>query len=401
MEIAKPMLDSIEAQKIDWDDIEILLCSSSMEAFDLDLTNYPNIKAHSRRIKQDTFISGPGASWQLGVDNASGEYIWKLDIDDALYADSVFAQALRFVKESNYSDLIQLSYIDEGMGTTNIATEQLGSYSMAPWAWLMKTSFLRENQLVHNKYMVTKEDINLFGLLSYWISLGHFYRFAPLMYVHKNRKDSVANTIGEDAYKICVENYYYFLNNCKYFENRDWPIPTQVTVNYMWQYWIYAPRIKDNARQFYTVSRLTKLVLKKYLRLFRDQIALTPNYRKALQEMVFSHTLMVQINNDTSLNSFKETLMSIQCQTLNENTFFDVSKLQILCWGDIPKEIKEYNYQYEFPRIDDNIMFLDTVDYREALQFNVAEPGNSGAIPAGLILKNNIELYNYFIRKGV
>ena len=86
---------------------------------------------------------------------------------------------------------------------------------------------------------------------------------------------------------------------------------------------------------------------------------------------------------------------SIQNQTLNEDTYFDVSKLQLLCGGSIPNEVKEFDYSYEYPLLYNNLMFMERDDVNP---FIIGK--KTGIIPANLILKNNVELYNYFIKQG-
>lgn len=145
----------------------------------------------------------------------------------------------------------------------------------------------------------------------------------------------------------------------------------------------------------FDIDKYVKLAIKNYTPYFVSIIN-TEEYRKYLNG-IFEYALLIHIR-DNSLERLKNTLMSIQAQTLNEDTFFNVSKLQIICWGDISDEILKYNYSAEYPRIDDNLIFVNIDSYSEANTYRISN--KTGAIESGIILTNNVELYKYYIKGG-
>ena len=393
-ETAKPMLDSIENQtSINWENIEILICSSSLEAYELDLTNYPNIKSVSKRVKQNTFVSGPGASWRLGILNASGEYLWKINIDDNLYNNLSLYNALNCLDYYRplSPDLIHISYINNG---TAVITNKSNSWSMAPWAWLMKREFLINNTLLPNEYLATKEDINFFGLLANWLIGKPFYANQDILYNHIDNHQSVTHGINRDYFRVCKENYYHFIDNCKYYEERNIPYSVQLSVNFVWQWWLNAQNITDCKEQR-VVSHLTKMAIKKYPALLIPELQ-KDDYKKLVNKLLYNYVLFVNFTPDITLGEFKETLMAIQCQTLNEDTYFDVTRLQLVVWGDIPDEVRDYDYSVEYPLLNNNLIFTDAKDADKARIYSLCD--KSGMIDARLILQNNTELYRYFIK---
>ena len=189
-------------------------------------------------------------------------------------------------------------------------------------------------------------------------------------------------------YSPCIKEYHTFIDACEEEGNN---LPSIVVDTYL-DFCLNNLPSSEQGRMI--AIRLLKSAIKKYPYLFQPHF---DKYREQLKEILFPYSLLLKFNEKTTLNGFKECLMSIQCQTLNEDTYFDVTQLQIIVWGNIPTEVLKYDYSMEYPLIDDNILFLTSTDFDEVCGFNIPTD-KTGYISASLILKNNVELYRYFIK---
>ncbi len=151
-------LDSIARQKRD--DIEIVMVDGG--STDGSLTILTGRSAKDPRITViPTARIGPGRARNLGAENATGEYIWFIDGDDVITADSIPAIADRLevlrpdVLFIGYEDLHQDGTLTPGPGHKLMRRDAGALFSLADHPWATEFSMASWNKVVRREFFLS------------------------------------------------------------------------------------------------------------------------------------------------------------------------------------------------------------------------------------------------------
>lgn len=394
-EVMKPMLNSLENQtNIDWNDIELLVCSSQSNSNDPDFSNYPNINRIYRRIKEDSFVSGPGASWQLGVDHALGEYVWRIDSDDELYDNISLSKVFKNIEQWNFPNFLIISFSHDTMGTRYSHTLMLENhyFESATWAWVYKTQFLKDYKIRINKYCLTREDMNYTSLTSNWTAIVDITTIPTtddVVYHHIVRTDSTYFDSGVNHYKVLMENYYHYVYNINYYKDMNFPINHQLYFTYINVWHSSISQLEDGDKKAF-INSLTKQILSSTPTSTFSM--LIQRFKSDFLRELYQYGILIHIDETTSLNELKLTLMSIQCQSEE----LDHSKMEIVCYGKIPEEIQSYDFSKDFATISNAILFIDETSVEEAYKIIIPDNINTLICEAGYELPTSTSLLNFY-----
>lgn len=397
LNLVTPMLDCLEGQLgIDWDDIEIIFSSSSVDVKDIDLTNYPKISSVAKRVKQNTFAPGPGASQQVGMDVAEGEYIWRLDIDDVLVDRFSIFYVLYNIEKHNHPNVMILSCI--GPDACHHAPTELTQgvpVPMAAFLWVIKTSVIRDNNIRFCPYTMVWEDVNFATLL--WDNLESIDIIASteeFIYEHFDRKDSTFYTqYRYKPFKVIQDCFIQFLHNITTYANRNVPPPYQVFHSFNMAFETYYPLLPYEWQKQSAMSMI-KAIFRKY------SLNIVPHLRNSLPDdiisQIFDKCLLIKVGGDANLDSVLKTLNFVETQLESET--FSLSKLQIVCFGAIPEGLRDYDFVHNFPIIGNNIFISDVISAEKLFQKNFIIPyGMALLLEAGSSVNQSNYLDSWFI----
>ena len=187
-EFMYPLFSSLDNQiGIDWNDVEILLVNDALDNVITDFSRYLHIKP--RNLFNKTWPGYPGMSRQIGIDQATGDFIMFCDADDMLHSNVVLLEY--FAKMNNTDPNQQFD--------------------------IMITNFVEEARTADTKqifYSLHTQDFT-------WM-FGKLYRRE---YIVKNSIRSHPELrIHEDSYFNCLFRAY----GCRVLF-QDWP-------SYIWRY---------------------------------------------------------------------------------------------------------------------------------------------------------------------
>lgn len=391
--LTKPMLDCLEGQLgINWDDIEIIFSSSSADVKDIDLTNYPKISSVAKRVKQDSFAPGPGASQQIAMDIVEGEYLWRLDIDDVLVDRFSVFYVLRNLEVHHDPNILILSCI--GPDAVHHAPTELASgvpVPMASFLWVIKTSIIKENNLRFFPYTMVWEDVNYATLL--WSFLEWNNGVVPsteeFIYEHFDRKDSTFYTqYRYKPLKVIQEVYYQFVYNIKSYLARSVPIETQVYYTFLMAYSHFYPQITDELQRIEAEN-----LMRSVIQTFPDKM-LPLLKGEDLIENLFNRCIVIKAENQAQLSDVLTTLSSIETQ--EESTELSLSTLQIICVCENNRAIRTYDYVHNFPLIGRNVICVSEMENSKLFSTYIVPSGMALLIRAGFEAPNSTFIGNWF-----
>lgn len=193
-EFLEQCLDSVCNQAVDDHEI-IVVNDNSTDNSPAILSRYKKLYPFIKIVKNKE-TSGPGFSRNLALNMAKGKYITFVDSDDSFgrqYFESLISCA-----DSNSSDIVFSDYKFIGEDTSrcrvlsintdavDVKRPLLANASIAPWAKLYSSDFVKKNGLKFHNSAFVGEDI-LFTWLSYILSENvnvepnavYFYRLNP------------------------------------------------------------------------------------------------------------------------------------------------------------------------------------------------------------------------------
>ena len=108
------ILPSIEGQIVDFNDIEIILCSSVVEgqtSCELDLSSLPKVNKVAKQYSEKCFMSSPGNSRNIGLKHATGEYVVFWDYDDYLFNEQCISTLIEHLRDlPEFVSIFECSY---------------------------------------------------------------------------------------------------------------------------------------------------------------------------------------------------------------------------------------------------------------------------------------------------
>lgn len=137
------------------------MCNDMNQIAPLETEDFSEFKNISGRIKflKQPFERSPGQSRQKCIDEASGEYIYFCDADDAL-SDILAIRTIEENIKASHADLYSFPFVEEVKGKNS----DLGQYLMKKinkvWVFgkVYRTAFLRENNIRFSESLHWHED---------------------------------------------------------------------------------------------------------------------------------------------------------------------------------------------------------------------------------------------------
>lgn len=191
-DIVKPLFDSIAVQ-VDYDlqNLEVIIVNDGTG----ELTFPNNYDFEIRQLTPDK--CGVSACRNLGLDNATGEYIMFCDCDDmfcSMFSLNVYDKA---IKENPLYDLIRGSFIEDQFveGSWKLIRHDMDIVFIHGKLW--KREFLLENDIRFKNELVIHED-SYFNIIGTILAQGSTRETQVATYLWKFREDSVCRRESEN-----------------------------------------------------------------------------------------------------------------------------------------------------------------------------------------------------------
>lgn len=224
-------LDSIFNQKTTYPYEVITVNDASTDNSLAVLNEYARHRDNMIVIDQEN--KGPGGARNTGIDAASGKYIVFVDADDFLAPDS-FQSLLEYAAHSDV-DIAAYNYFELDESKDGKITEQVfhrvpekgtgevcyssweraGTYRTAVWTHLVRTEFLKENE-VYFVDVIHGQDIEWRPRLFFFAKKVEALELSP--YVHrKSREGSITTVLAGRSYfhkLTIIDNLDNFRERC-------------------------------------------------------------------------------------------------------------------------------------------------------------------------------------------
>lgn len=179
---------------------------------DTTMETVKNMKKEKIKIYSTEKNSGTaGATRNIAIDNAKGEYIIFLDGDDCLYNENTLKKINEIIEDKRY-DIIYLGYESVGadgntlrLSNSENSTRQArlicdASFSVSSKCW--NTNFLRENNLKFKEGMYYEDE--LFSIKANILAKHTTFEEIPIFKYFRNRDGSV---MTKPTIKKCSDWY--------------------------------------------------------------------------------------------------------------------------------------------------------------------------------------------------
>ena len=192
-------------------------CSSDKDYTFKILQEKPNIKLFSTKKN-----SGPGATRNLGISKATGQYIIFVDSDDTLASNDTLENINNIIGDSS-PDIIytgfkfigeDFSFIPNSANCTKEFRLAINKY-INVWSIVWNSNFIKNNNIMFSETCYSYEDV-AYAFLG--ISLANSYKIAPFITYNytRNRPDSSSARSSNCSKHFnqcrdtitCIENLY-------------------------------------------------------------------------------------------------------------------------------------------------------------------------------------------------
>lgn len=193
-EVCKPWFDSLEDQLgIDFEDIEVILVEDGGKRLPLDLFQYYPFKV----VQLDDGHKGVSACRNLGLDNATGDYIMFCDCDDrfiSAYALHLYLKAIRL----SLFDIVKTPFLEDQIIDGELKLIRHDADITFIHGKLYRVDFLRDNEIRFDESLTIHED-SFFNVIANMIADGNIHEMSPAVYLWKYRDESIVRK-DRDAY---------------------------------------------------------------------------------------------------------------------------------------------------------------------------------------------------------
>lgn len=218
-------LDSVLNQDISYTDYEVILVNDgSSDNSETIIQNYAIKHSNIRYIKQDN--GGPSKARNMGLDHASGDYIWFVDADDSIKPNSLLG-LLDYLKRHNvdfcefpyYKIVGKQTYLinhNEKISNQRVSNvEYLSKYVLPsmPWDYVVKREVIETNNLRFTPNIWHEDTEFNLRLLEHCHNIS-FYPY-PLYFYLEDRPNSTMNNRASEHFIKRIDSYCYILNMLK------------------------------------------------------------------------------------------------------------------------------------------------------------------------------------------
>lgn len=197
LEQLKPLLMSLEFQQgIDFNNIEVLIVNDDQNAALKceDFRFYTNIQPRIKIFFNEK-AGYMGISRQIGIDNASGEYVIFCDADDLLYGATIIYDLLT----RNGADVYSYQFIEETGERTWVIHESQFTWMFAK---SYRTQFLKDHNIRFSDNLLWHEDTYFNQVLLAYNPkievlgyIGYVWKFSPNSITRRNNAEYTSKSM--------------------------------------------------------------------------------------------------------------------------------------------------------------------------------------------------------------
>ena len=180
---------------------------------------------------------GVSTARNLGIENACGEYIWFIDVDDAIVQGSI-ENICRLVESNKDLYLFDVNYMSNGKINKLESLENVNPFELeenantymlknimtttrcnAVWNKVFKRELIMKNRIEFPVGITNGEDTVF--LLNYYDKIRSMKYIKNIFYLYIIHPGSAANNIGPETLKSVIEYYKQKVEYCKKYHMKD------------------------------------------------------------------------------------------------------------------------------------------------------------------------------------
>ena len=113
--VMEPLLTSIDGQiGVDMDTVEVIIVDDASTKSELTAENLYKFTHIRPKVVRALSNGGPGVARQIGINNATGDYLLFADADDVIHSVGVFSLFYDAIKDDQW-DIVNTSWLEEKM----------------------------------------------------------------------------------------------------------------------------------------------------------------------------------------------------------------------------------------------------------------------------------------------
>jgi len=211
-------LDSILNQNTDKSIYEIICVDdgstdSSNQILQEYVNKYDNLKVISK------VNGGASSARNLGIQNATGKYVWFIDSDDYIY-DNVVNKLISFLK-NQCPDIVSFSLDSEKLNDNEDFTFVSDYYMVAPQAWanIVLLDIIKNNNIYFNELVKYGEDTLFWYTVIIYSPKVYFLEQS--IYFYRDNEQSIMNTLkNKEDYDRRIHDDKYILITFEEYINK-------------------------------------------------------------------------------------------------------------------------------------------------------------------------------------